>query len=71
MNFLDKKKIGTQLHYLPIHLHPFYKKIGYKKNDYPNAELYSKKALSLPLHYKMNNEDVRYVIKNINKYFGI
>ena len=42
--------IGVQLHYIPIHLHPFYQKLGFKKGDFPNSEIYYKKSMSLPLY---------------------
>ena len=43
------KNIGVQLHYIPIHTHPFYKKLGFKYGDFPQSEIYAKKAMSLPL----------------------
>ena len=61
---LQKMGIGVQVHYMPLHMHPFYRnKFGYKKGDFPIAERYYKRAISLPLYPKMTNEDVRYVIK--------
>ncbi len=71
INFLDKFNIKSQLHYLPIHLQPYYKKFGFKKGDFKNAELYSKKALSIPLHFTMTNSDVEFVSRKINQYFVI
>lgn len=63
---LRAKKIGTQVHYIPVHTQPYYKKeFRYKWGDYPIAENYYKKALSIPLYPKMSNEDVNYVIKKI------
>ena len=46
---LRKRGIGVQLHYWPVHLNPYYRKMGFKENDFINAELYSKSAFSLPL----------------------
>ena len=61
---LDKKGIGTQVHYIPVHLQPYYKKpFGYKKGDFPIAEKYYDKCLSLPLYPKMTSSEVAYVIK--------
>ena len=39
---LRKKNILVNLHYIPIHLQPFYRKLGFKTGDYPNAESYYK-----------------------------
>src|SRR3989344_4312388 len=65
---LQKKGIGAQVHYMPLHLHPFYKnKFGYKKGDFPLAEKYYKRAISLPLFPKMTNKDIQYVINSIKK----
>ncbi len=71
MEYLSKFKIGTQLHYLPIHLQPYYKKLGFRKGDFLNAEKYSRKALSIPLNFHMRLKDIRFISNKINKYFGI
>ena len=41
--------IGVQLHYTPVHLQPYYRKIGFKEGDFPVAEAYATSAVSLPL----------------------
>ena len=48
-DFMRKNKIFVNLHYLPIHLHPFYRRKGFKKNQFPNSENYSKSAL-IPIY---------------------
>ena len=66
MNDLRIKGIGTQVHYIPVHLQPYYQKsFGYKKGDFPVADKYYDKALSIPLYPKMSNKDVEYVISQI------
>lgn len=66
MEFLKSKKIGTQVHYIPVHTQPYYKKnFGYDRGNYPIAEEYYRKALSLPLYPKMSDEDIEYVIENV------
>jgi len=42
--------LGVQVHYIPVHLQPFYKKLGYKLGDFPNAEEYYERALSIPIY---------------------
>ena len=48
--YLRKNSIFVNLHYLPLHLHPFYKKFKFKKGDYPNSENYSERAISIPVY---------------------
>lgn len=63
MDKLKKKNIGTQVHYIPVHLQPYYQKqFDYKKDDFPKAEAYYKQCLSLPLYPKMTDEDINLVI---------
>lgn len=56
------KNIGVQLHYIPIHTHPFYKKLGFKYGDFPQSEIYAKKAMSLPLFPGLKRKNQRKVI---------
>ena len=64
MNELKQRNIGTQVHYIPVHLQPYYQKhFGYKEDDFAKAEAYYKKCLSLPLFPKMTDEDINFVIK--------
>jgi perosamine synthetase len=66
---LRKEGIGVQVHYIPVHLQPFYReRFGYKKGDYPNAENYYDSAITLPIYPGMRPSEVRRVaavIKNI------
>jgi UDP-4-amino-4,6-dideoxy-N-acetyl-beta-L-altrosamine transaminase len=67
---LQKQGIGVQVHYMPLHLHPFYqKKFGYKKGDFPNAENYYDRAITIPLFPKMADSDVKRVITIIKNIF--
>ncbi len=66
MKELMSKNIVTQVHYIPVHTHPYYQKnFGYKWGDYPVTESYYKKALSIPLYPKMTDEDNNYVIGGV------
>ncbi|MDO8633278.1 MAG: UDP-4-amino-4,6-dideoxy-N-acetyl-beta-L-altrosamine transaminase [Candidatus Wildermuthbacteria bacterium] len=65
---LRKQGIGVQVHYMPLHLHPFYKKkFGYKKGDFPAAEAYYERALTLPLFPQMTEKDVKTVVDKVSK----
>lgn len=68
MEELVKERIGTQVHYIPVHLQPYYRKeFGYRKGDLPNSEAYYEKALSLPLYPRMTDEEVSHVIKHVRR----
>ncbi|MEK7124271.1 MAG: UDP-4-amino-4,6-dideoxy-N-acetyl-beta-L-altrosamine transaminase [Patescibacteria group bacterium] len=65
---LQKQGIGVQVHYMPLHLHPFYReKFGYKKGDFPMAEKYYEGAITIPLFPKMTDEQLDYVINSVKK----
>ena len=64
---LRKKGIYTNVHYLPIHLQPFFKKLGFKSNQFPNSERYGREALSIPIYPNLNTKDQNKVIKEIKK----
>jgi len=49
-NRLRELGIGVQLHYIPVHLHPFYKNFGFCQGDFPIAEAYYQDAISLPMY---------------------
>jgi len=68
MDELKAKGIGTQVHYIPVHTQPYYKKnFGYKKGDFPVSEKYYEQALSIPLYPKMSDGDIKYIIKTLLK----
>ena len=63
--YLRNKEIGVNVHYIPIHFHPYYKKLGFKEGDFPNAEKYYSKAISIPLYPSLTKKDQNYVIENV------
>ncbi len=59
---LRARGIGTSVHFIPLHIHPYYqKKYGYKPNDFPVAHDNFQRMISLPIHPGMSDEDVDYV----------
>ncbi len=64
---LREKNIFVGLHYMPVHLNPFYKKIGFEKGMFPEAEAYSKEAISLPMFPKLQNREIKFVLSNLKK----
>ena len=64
---LQENGLSLQVHYIPVHLQPFYQKLGFKEGDFPNAEEYYKKTLSLPLYFDLSDKDVGIVANIIKK----
>ena len=65
---LKAENIGSSVHFIPLHLHPYYKeKYGFKRGDFPNAEYIYDREISLPLYPKMTDQDVRDVISAVKK----
>ena len=60
---LIQEGIGVNLHYLPVHLHPYYKNLGFYKNQYPISENYADNALSIPIFYGLTNDQQSKVIQ--------
>ncbi len=66
INKMQEKGIGCSVHFIPLHLHPFYKQIfKFKKGDFTNTEWVYEKEVSLPLYPSMSVKDVKYVISCI------
>lgn len=65
---LHDANIGVNVHYIPVHLHPFYQELGYKKGNYPIAEALYEQFITLPLHPRMTNDDVNYIIDTLKTY---
>jgi len=60
---LKVRNIGTSVHFIPIHLHPYYRdKYGYKPEDFPVAFNNYQRIISLPLHAGLSDNDVQDVI---------
>ena len=68
MNKLKQNGILTQVHYIPVPMHPYYKKLGYKMINLKNSKEYYDCALSLPLYYDLNFKQQDFVIENLIKF---
>ncbi|OGZ27277.1 MAG: UDP-4-amino-4,6-dideoxy-N-acetyl-beta-L-altrosamine transaminase [Candidatus Nealsonbacteria bacterium RIFOXYC1_FULL_40_7] len=68
MEYLFKHGIGTQVHYIPVHLQPYYREhFGYKVGDFPIAERYYKNCLSIPLFPSLTKKELALVVNHILK----
>ena len=62
---LKANQIFAQVHYVPMHLLPYYKNMGYEAGDFPVAEAYYEKCLSLPMYPSLSDSDHDYVIEKV------
>jgi len=68
MNALQKENIGTGVHYISLHLQPYYKEtFGFKEDDFPNAAYISERTISIPFSAKLTEKDTQDVINAITK----
>jgi len=58
--------VGVQLHYSPVHLQPYYRSLGFREGDFPEAEAYSSNAVSLPLYPGLQEKDLQRVANTID-----
>ncbi|MDA0987473.1 MAG: UDP-4-amino-4,6-dideoxy-N-acetyl-beta-L-altrosamine transaminase [Bacteroidetes bacterium] len=60
--------IGLQVHYIPVHLQPFYKEnYGFKIGDYPISEKFYEREISIPIYPGLNQEDIIYIAKKVQE----
>jgi dTDP-4-amino-4,6-dideoxygalactose transaminase len=63
---LAAENIGTSVHFIPVHLHPYYRdRFGYLPEDFPVALSEYQRILSLPLHPRLSDDDVNDVIEAV------
>jgi UDP-4-amino-4,6-dideoxy-N-acetyl-beta-L-altrosamine transaminase len=68
-DYLRTRNIFTQVHYIPAHLMPYYRSLGWKKGDFPLAEAYYEGCLSLPMYPTLTEEEQQYVVDAIKTFF--
>lgn len=55
--FMRDNGVGVNVHYIPVHLQPYYRRLGFQPGDFPNAEAYYETAISIPLYATMSQAD--------------
>ena len=69
---LRQSKIGVQLHYIPVHTQPYYQKLGFNKEDFPESVNYASRAFSIPLFPGLSHSEQEFVLSqikiNINRF---
>ena len=62
-NIFLQKGVAVNLHYIPVHRHPYYEKLGFKSGDFPEAELFHREAISIPIYPALKNKHQDLIIK--------
>lgn len=62
--------IGVNVHYIPVHLQPYYRRLGFKPGDFPQAEQYYREALSLPLYATLTDAQQDRVVAQLERVLG-
>ena len=70
MKKLQSCGILTQVHYIPIPLHPYYKNKGYNVKNIPNSINYYNDGLSIPIHLNLKKKDIFKIINTLKKIIG-
>ncbi|MBC7759650.1 MAG: DegT/DnrJ/EryC1/StrS family aminotransferase, partial [Phormidesmis sp. FL-bin-119] len=71
LNHLRESNIFSQIHYIPAHLMPYYRQLGWKEGDFPYSERYYSQCLSLPIYPTLTSEEQDYVIKTILNFYNV
>jgi len=62
---LREKGIGVNVHYIPVHTHPYYRRLGFSYGQFPEAEKYYEEAITLPLYPSMTESEQNKVIDSL------
>lgn len=62
--------VGVQVHYIPVHLQPFYRNLGFKKGDFPAAEKFYEQIISLPIYPTLSDDEQEQVIIALREALG-
>ena len=62
---LREQGIFAHVHYIPIHMQPYYKNLGFKLGDFPNAEAYYQQAVTLPLFPELTEGEVNQIVDQL------
>ena len=64
-DYMRLQGVGVNLHYIPVHLQPYYRQMGFSAGQFPQAEAYYKEAISIPMYPGLTKEEQNYVIESL------
>lgn len=64
-NHLRERGIGVNVHYIPVHTHPYYQKLGFAWGDFPESENYYKSAISIPMYPDLDKEKQDFIVTTL------
>lgn len=70
LRYLRQLNIIVQVHYIPVHYHPYYRHQGWGKGDFPVAEEFYRQCLSIPIYPTLTDDEQDYVIQKILEFFN-
>ena len=69
-NYLRDNQVYCQIHYIPAHLMPYYKRLGYREGDFTIAEEYYSRCLTIPIYPSLSDEEQDYIIDMIKNFYN-
>ena len=64
---LRQAGVGVNLHYIPVHIQPYYQNLGFAWGDFPTSESYYQTAISIPIYYGLGNREQDYIVTTLCK----
>ena len=55
------------MHYIPVPVHPYYRKLGFNPDDFPVAQAYYEEALTIPLYYSLTDEEQSFIVESLRE----
>lgn len=69
-DFLRSRNIMAQVHYIPVHLMPYYRQFGWQPGDFPQAERYYARCLSIPMFPTLTDDEQTFVIESVQAFLS-
>lgn len=66
-DYLRENGIGVNVHYIPIHLQPYYRRLGFQEGQFPEAEKFYRSAISIPLHANLTEEEQDFIVARMTE----
>lgn len=64
-SMLRERGIAVNLHYIPVHIHPYYRAMGFASGNFPEAERYYHEAISLPMYPGLSDDELNKVVESL------